>query len=149
MQGLEDVRVVAHLRQFAGGGQAARTRADHGHLEAALVGVGLAARKDGPAPVGHEPLKPPDGYRLALDAADALYLALLFLRADAACSGRQGVIAAKDLGRRRKIPRPVATFGEELRNRAPGPGSRPRTGGSCTPGSVLPPGPPGAPGAPG
>ena len=99
VQGLEDVHLVAHAGQLAGGREAARAGADDGDAEAGLRGRRRLGRHVLRRPVGHEALQPADGHRLALLAAHADALALDLLRADAAGGGRQRVVHAQDLGR--------------------------------------------------
>ena len=71
--------------------QTRRAGADHGDLDA----VGLRLLRHGvdilAVPVGDKALQTADGDRLTLDAADALGLALRFLRADTAGQSRQRV----------------------------------------------------------
>ena len=89
---LIDGHVVAELGQVARAGEAGRAGADDGDAVAVrgdLLGhlVGVLA-----VPVGDEALQTADADGLALDAAHALALALLLLRADAAADGGQGAV---------------------------------------------------------
>ena len=93
---LVDGHVVAELGQIARAGKAGRAGADDrdavavgGDLFGHLVGV-LAV------PVGDKALQTANADGLALDAAHALTLALLLLRADTAADGGQGAVL-KDL----------------------------------------------------
>ena len=97
MQGFVDGDLVAHLGQVAGGGQAGRPGADHRDLAAVGGRLGRRGVHMFPVPVGHEPLQPADADGFALDAPDALALALILLRADAAADGRQRAGPGDDL----------------------------------------------------
>jgi len=94
---LEDVHLVAHAGQLAGGGEAAWPGAHDGDPEPRLPGRRRLGRHVLRRPVGHEALQPADGDRLALLAAQADALALDLLRADASGGGRQRVVYAQDL----------------------------------------------------
>src|SRR5699024_10372558 len=89
MQRLVNRDGVAHLGQVAGDGQTGGACADDRDLVAVrgrLFGRGGVVLT---VPVGNEPLQPADADGFALDAADALALALGFLRADTTADGRQ------------------------------------------------------------
>ena len=98
MEGLEDGHVIAHLAEVARAGQARGAGADDGDLMAVLDrdgGFGLILA--GHVPVGDKALETADADAFALDAADALRLALLFLGADTAADGGQRVRGGHDL----------------------------------------------------
>ena len=89
--------LIALLGKVAGAGQTGRAGTHHGHLDAVgdgLLGHGVDVL---PVPVGNEPLQTADGDAFALDAPDALALALALLRADTAGQGGQGVGGCNDL----------------------------------------------------
>ena len=92
VQRLEDGNGVALLGQVAGAGQAGGAGAHHGDLvrrwKRAFSGHGVHVL---PVPVGHKPLQAADGHGFALDAPNALALALALLGADPAGQGGQGV----------------------------------------------------------
>ena len=114
MQSLEDGDVIALSGQLAGAGQAGRAGTDDSHA----VAVGGSGLQVGDAvvagPVGDEALQTADGDRLALDAADALALALALLGADTAGDGGQRVGGAQDLVSAGQIA--LADLGDEIRN---------------------------------
>ena len=93
---LIDGHVVAELGQVARAGEAGRAGADD--RDAVAVGGDLLGHLVGvfAVPVGDEALQTADADGLALDAAHALALALLLLRADTAADGGQGAVL-KDL----------------------------------------------------
>ena len=97
MQRLVNRDGVAHLGQVAGDGQTGGAGADDRDLVAVrgrLFGRGGVVLT---VPVGNEPLQPADADGFALDAADALALALGFLRADTTADGRQRAGFGDDL----------------------------------------------------
>ncbi len=100
VQRLEDRDVVALLHEVARAGEAARAGADDSDL------VAVGRRHDGAGAgvvgvlhvvVGHEALQTADADRLALDAADAVLLALALLGADTAADGGQSGGSGDDL----------------------------------------------------
>ena len=91
MQRLKNGNFVTHTSQIACTGQTGRACTNNGNLVTVgfrlycLLGAVFARV------VGNEALQTADGYRLALDAADTVALALALLRADtAADSGQSG-----------------------------------------------------------
>ena len=98
VEGLEHSDIVAELGQFTRRGESARPGADHGDLLASgrsdLKGllVVMAAR-----PIADVSLQVTNRHGQALIAADALDLALGFLRAHAAGDGGDGVVFEKRL----------------------------------------------------
>ena len=97
MEGVIDGDAVALLDQLAGHSEARRTGADDRHL---LAGGGIDGGQLGGAQHGvrREALQAADGDRLALDADDALDLALLLLGADAPADGAEGGALLDDAG---------------------------------------------------
>ncbi len=89
MQGLEHGDLISLLGQVAGAGQAGRAGADDGNLVAVGGGTGRLLGAVLIVPVGHKALQTADANGLALDAADAVLLALALLGADAAADGGQ------------------------------------------------------------
>ncbi len=84
VQGLEDRDVIAELCQVSCTGKAGRACADDGDLFAVLCLGRLGADAELLCLVGNVALELSDGNGLALDAADALCLALALLGADSA-----------------------------------------------------------------
>ena len=89
MQGFVDGDLVAQLGQITRNGQTGGACADDSDLVAVRgggngLGVDIVA-----VPVGNKALETADTNSLALDAADALALALMLLRADTAADGGQ------------------------------------------------------------
>ena len=95
---LKNGNVVAHLAQIACAGEAGRAGADD--RDAVTVGFGgldLVLDFLVHVVVGDKALETADTDALALDAANALTLALLLLRANTAADSRQGVGGGDDL----------------------------------------------------
>ena len=91
-EGLEDGDVKAVTGELAGAGDAGRAGADDGDLLAVLGGH--LGRGGELGAVTQEALELADGHGLGLLATDALALALVLLRADAAADGgKHGVLA--------------------------------------------------------
>ena len=114
MQRLENGNLVTHTSQIACAGQTGRACTNDGNLVAVgfrlycLLGAVFARV------VGNEALQTADGYRLALDAAHAVALALALLRADTtADSGQCGGLL--DLGSRLE-ELALGNQSDELRN---------------------------------
>ena len=97
VQRFKDGDGVALLGKLGCARQTGGAGADDGNLDA----VGFRLLRHGvdvlAVPVGDKALETADGDRLALDAADALGLALRFLRADTAGQSRQRVGGGNDL----------------------------------------------------
>ncbi len=99
MKSFEDRHFISHFRQIAGSRQPGRTGSYDGHLMP--VGfrffkrdIVLCAMR-----VGHEPLETADRDRFGLDAADAVFFALAFLRTNtAAYSWQRGREADDPVG---------------------------------------------------
>ena len=97
MQGFVHVDLDARRGADARTGEGGRAGADAGNLEVAArqgagVGAGnLLAGRGGDIGICHKAFKAADGHRLALGPENALALALVFLRADAAADGGQAV----------------------------------------------------------
>ena len=89
MQRLVNRDLIAQLRQIARRRQAGRPRADDGDLVAVRGGRLGMIRHVLAVPIRDKALQTADGDRFALDAAHALALALVLLRADAAADGGQ------------------------------------------------------------
>ena len=89
MQGLVNGDLVAQLGQVAGDGQAGGTSADDSHLVAVGGGGNRLGMYVVAVPVRNKALQTADADGFALDAADALALALMLLRADTAADGGQ------------------------------------------------------------
>ncbi len=96
---LEDRHAVSEPGEVAGASEARRPGADDGDAPA-------VARRDGrffrvgprqPA-VGREPLQAADGHRVVLLPQEAVLLALVLLRADAAADRGEGVVRLDDAG---------------------------------------------------
>ena len=89
MQRLEYGNLVTQASEVAGAGQTRRACTNDGNLVTVgfrlycLLGAVFARV------VGNKALQTADGYRLALDAADTVTLALALLRADTAADSRQ------------------------------------------------------------
>ena len=97
VQGLEHGDLIPLPGQVAGAGQAGGAGADDRHAMAVGGGSGRLLGGVGVVPVGHKPLQAADADGLALDAPDALALALGLLGADAAADGREGAVLGHDL----------------------------------------------------
>jgi len=97
MQCLEHGDVIALLGQVAGAGQAGRAGTHHRHLMA--VGSGLLGCGGGirVVPVRHKTLQPADAHGLAVQAPDAVLLALALLRTHPAAHCRQWAGGGDDL----------------------------------------------------
>ena len=90
MQRLEDRHIIAFLRQITGTRETGRTSAD----DSDFLRIGCALdRLDllvlGKLAVSHEAFEAADGDGFPALREDAVFLALIFLRADAAADGRQ------------------------------------------------------------
>ncbi|MPM84927.1 hypothetical protein SDC9_132003 [bioreactor metagenome] len=114
MQRLKHGDVIALLGKIARAGEARGAGADHGHL--VPVGRRLRGRVAGVVvvPVGNKALQSADAHRLALNAADAVFLALALLRADPAAHGGQGAGLGNDLIRLLKVA--LGNLGDKLGN---------------------------------
>ncbi len=99
VQRLEDLHLVAHLRQVARAGQAARAAAHDGDLAAVARRNGSRGTAVLQLPVAHEALQLADGHRLALDAQHARTFALALLGTYAAADARQRAVLGDDRGR--------------------------------------------------
>ena len=97
VQRLVDGDGVAHAGQLPGAGQAGRPGADYRHRDPVGRGDGGGGSRLGAVPVRHKALQPADGDAFALFAPDADGLALVFLRADPAADGGQGIFGRKKL----------------------------------------------------
>ena len=92
MQGLEDRDIVAFFRQVTGAREARGASADDGYfLRISRARNGLDVFFPGQLAVGGEALETADGHGFATLGKDAVFLALILLRADAAADGRQGI----------------------------------------------------------
>ena len=115
VEGLENGHVIAHLAQVARAGQTRRAGTD----DRDTVAVGFGGNRFGLVLLGHvivrhKALKTADADSLALQAADALGLALLLLRTHTTADRRQRVGAGDDVIGRVKIA--VADLLEEAGN---------------------------------
>ena len=98
VESLKNGHFIAHLAQVASAGQARRAGADDGDLVSVGFGHGDGGLVlFGHVVVGHKALQTAYAHALALDASDAFALALLFLGADAAADGGQGVGGGDDV----------------------------------------------------
>ena len=89
MQGFVDGNLVAQLGQIARDGQARGAGANDSDLVAIGRGGGGLGMYVVAVPVGDKALETANADGLALDAADALALALVLLRADTSADGGQ------------------------------------------------------------
>ena len=92
VQRLEDGHIIALLREVARAGEARRARADDGdflRISGTLDRLDLFIR--GELAISDEALKAADGDGFAALREDAVLLALILLRADAAADGRQRI----------------------------------------------------------
>ena len=97
MQSLKHGDVITLPGQVAGAGQAGGTGTHHSHTVTVGSRLLRSAGSMLTVPVGHEALQTADAHRLALDAADAVLLALALLGADTAADGGQSGGSGDDL----------------------------------------------------
>ena len=97
VQGFVYGNLIAQLGQVAGNGQAGRTCTDNCHLMAVRLRLSSRGVDVFTVPVSHKALQAANADGFALDAAHALALALVLLRADAAADGGQGRGLVNDL----------------------------------------------------
>lgn len=115
VQRLKNGDGIAHPGQLPRTGQAGRPGADHGDLFALFFGAGWSLRfLLGPVPIGHKAFQPADGDAFALLAPDTDGLALVFLGADPAADGGQGIIRREDFPGGGKIT--FGDLGDKLRD---------------------------------
>ena len=104
VQCLKDGHIIAALCKLACTGDTCRTRAYHCDLMAVLFYLDIGLHALCHMIICHKALQTADGYRLTLDTAHALALALVLLRAHTAADCGKRILARDDLVGLVKIP---------------------------------------------